>query len=293
MASAAATSTPLRLLSSPLSKPLLPRPHLLALSCPISFQRLTARSAASLTPSTSSSSAASLTGKAPARPGHHRFPNCAQRSAPAKQPRHAAAYRHGTGAKIDANHRRGRLPGRVHATLEAEAPAALCRLRRSSPRSRQVARARPLRRCRQDAAMVPVEFNEMLGIDEPRRFGGHVHESSEPERPQEEEFEDEPAAVVQGNGSLGGGRKERIRDKLERGLSLVELKIEDISHQHKGHAVVAGSYGETHFNVLVVSREFEGKSMLKRHRVAYDLLQDELKSGLHALSIDAKTPSEV
>ncbi|TVU11082.1 hypothetical protein EJB05_44645, partial [Eragrostis curvula] len=110
----------------------------------------------------------------------------------------------------------------------------------------------------------------------------------------EEQLEEVPADVVEGNGApLGGGRKERIRESLERALSPVELDIEDISHLHKGHAGVAGSNGETHFNVRVVSKEFEGKSMLKRHRAIYDLLQDELKTGLHALSIDAKTPSEV
>jgi stress-induced morphogen/sulfur transfer protein SufE len=119
-------------------------------------------------------------------------------------------------------------------------------------------------------------------------------ESSEAETPEEDQFqEEEPATIVEGNGNLGGGRKERIRQNLERGLSPVELNVEDISYQHKGHAGVAGSDGETHFNVRVVSKEFEGKSMLKRHRAVYDLLQDELKTGLHALSIDAKTPSEV
>ncbi|KAL3503665.1 hypothetical protein ACH5RR_038114 [Cinchona calisaya] len=54
-----------------------------------------------------------------------------------------------------------------------------------------------------------------------------------------------------------------------------------------------GSDGETHFNVNVVSEEFKGKSLVKRHRLIYGLLQDELQSGLHALSIVANTPSEV
>jgi len=111
---------------------------------------------------------------------------------------------------------------------------------------------------------------------------------------QEEQLEEVPDNFVEGNGSsFGSGRKERIRESLERALSPMELEIEDISHLHKGHAGVAGSNGETHFNVRVVSKEFEGKSLLKRHRAVYDLLQDELKTGLHALSIDAKTPSEV
>ncbi|XP_038983878.1 sufE-like protein 1, chloroplastic/mitochondrial isoform X1 [Phoenix dactylifera] len=102
------------------------------------------------------------------------------------------------------------------------------------------------------------------------------------------------ADVVQKSSGGGiGGRRERIRQGLERELSPVELEVEDISYQHAGHAGVRGnSDGETHFNVRVVSKEFEGKSLVKRHRLVYDLLQEELQTGLHALSIVAKTPSE-
>ncbi|KAL0306215.1 UNVERIFIED_CONTAM: SufE-like protein 1, chloroplastic/mitochondrial [Sesamum radiatum] len=70
-------------------------------------------------------------------------------------------------------------------------------------------------------------------------------------------------------------------------------EIEDISHQHAGHAGVKGTDGDTYFNIKVVSQEFEGKSFVKRHRLIYSLLQDELQSGLHALSIAANTPAEV
>ncbi|KAF9667186.1 hypothetical protein SADUNF_Sadunf16G0306800 [Salix dunnii] len=94
------------------------------------------------------------------------------------------------------------------------------------------------------------------------------------------------------NSKALGSRGKRIREKLERELSPVELEVEDISYQHAGHAGVRGSNGETHFNVKVVSKEFEGKSLVKRHRLIYNLLQDELKSGLHALSIVAKTLDE-
>lgn len=98
------------------------------------------------------------------------------------------------------------------------------------------------------------------------------------------------------DGSNSGGlgsRGTRIREKLEKELSPVELQVDDVSYQHAGHAGVRGSDGETHFNVRVVSEAFEGKSLVKRHRLIYDLLQDELQTGLHALSIVAKTPSEV
>lgn len=94
--------------------------------------------------------------------------------------------------------------------------------------------------------------------------------------------------------AASGGRRERMIERLEGGLCPVSLEVEDISHLHASHAAVRGSAGgETHFNVRVISREFEGKSLVKRHRLIYELLQEELQSGLHALSIDAKTPSEV
>ncbi|XP_024959433.1 sufE-like protein 1, chloroplastic/mitochondrial [Cynara cardunculus var. scolymus] len=95
------------------------------------------------------------------------------------------------------------------------------------------------------------------------------------------------------NGSILGNRGHRITEILKRELQPFELKVEDVSYEHAGHAGVRGSNGETHFNLKVVSKEFEGKSLVKRHRLIYSLLDNELQSGLHALSIEAKTPSEV
>lgn len=59
------------------------------------------------------------------------------------------------------------------------------------------------------------------------------------------------------------------------------------SHMHN---VPKGA--ETHFKVVLVSAAFEGKPLLGRHRVVNALLDAELKGGVHALSIVAKTPGE-
>ena len=56
------------------------------------------------------------------------------------------------------------------------------------------------------------------------------------------------------------------------------------------HNVPKGS--ETHFKVLVVSKEFEGKTLISRHRLVNEALQEELSSGVHALSIVAKTQEQ-
>ncbi|KAG4952669.1 hypothetical protein JHK85_046536 [Glycine max] len=88
-------------------------------------------------------------------------------------------------------------------------------------------------------------------------------------------------------------RASRIRSKLQTALEATVLEVDDVSYQHAGHAAVKGSSDkETHFNLNIVSPKFEGQSLVKRHRLIYDLLADELQSGLHALSIVAKTPHE-
>ena len=56
------------------------------------------------------------------------------------------------------------------------------------------------------------------------------------------------------------------------------------------HNVPKGS--ETHFKVLIVSEKFVGKPLINRHREVNTVLAEELQSGVHALSIVAKTPSQ-
>ncbi|KAI9087987.1 hypothetical protein K1719_030317 [Acacia pycnantha] len=88
-------------------------------------------------------------------------------------------------------------------------------------------------------------------------------------------------------------RANRIRTKLRTALEATILEVEDVSYQHEGHAAMKGtSAQETHFNLKIVSPKFDGQSLVKRHRMVYDLLADELQSGLHALSVVAKTPQE-
>ena len=46
--------------------------------------------------------------------------------------------------------------------------------------------------------------------------------------------------------------------------------------------------------VLIISSQFEGLNTLDRHRLIMSSLKEKFQSGeLHALSIDAKTPTEV
>lgn len=87
------------------------------------------------------------------------------------------------------------------------------------------------------------------------------------------------------------GMQERIRDKLAQALQPSTLEIVNDSARHAGHMGDDGS-GESHFRVTVVSGLFTGKNRVERQRMVYDLLAEELRGGIHALSLKAITPDE-
>ena len=86
----------------------------------------------------------------------------------------------------------------------------------------------------------------------------------------------------------------RIESKLTAGLAPSSLKIKDESFMHAGHSgnPSGDPDAETHFKVYCVSEAFAGMNMVARHRLVYGLLDQEIKDGVHALSLKTKTPSE-
>eukprot|EP00590_Aulacoseira_subarctica_P005459 CAMPEP_0172422446 /NCGR_PEP_ID=MMETSP1064-20121228/8583_1 /TAXON_ID=202472 /ORGANISM="Aulacoseira subarctica , Strain CCAP 1002/5" /LENGTH=266 /DNA_ID=CAMNT_0013163301 /DNA_START=219 /DNA_END=1019 /DNA_ORIENTATION=+ len=71
-----------------------------------------------------------------------------------------------------------------------------------------------------------------------------------------------------------------------------KIVLNDDSDQHSGHAGARGYSGESHFSLHVVADAFEGLPLLKRHQLIYMLLGDVM-SQIHALTIEARAPSEV
>ncbi len=47
-----------------------------------------------------------------------------------------------------------------------------------------------------------------------------------------------------------------------------------------------------HFQALVVSAAFEGKSRVQRHQLVYKALGDRMREEIHALSMQTFTPDE-
>ncbi len=78
-----------------------------------------------------------------------------------------------------------------------------------------------------------------------------------------------------------------ITAKLEAAFAPAHLEVINESGSHN---VPRGS--ETHFKVIVVSTCWAGVALLDRHRSVNTTLAAELASGVHALSVVAKTPEQ-
>ncbi|MCQ8240698.1 BolA family protein [Rhizosaccharibacter radicis] len=92
-------------------------------------------------------------------------------------------------------------------------------------------------------------------------------------------------------------REERIRGLICEALEPQMVAIENDSARHAGHAgaremAERGAGGETHYLMLVVSGAFRGAGRVQRQRLVHEILADEFRTGLHALSLTLRTPEE-
>lgn len=78
-----------------------------------------------------------------------------------------------------------------------------------------------------------------------------------------------------------------IIEKLTHYFHPQALHIENESHRHS-----SGKGAESHFKVVLVSSQFEGKRAVARHREVYTCLTHELETGVHALALHLFTPDE-
>jgi BolA protein len=82
-------------------------------------------------------------------------------------------------------------------------------------------------------------------------------------------------------------RMEHLLEALEPEL----LEIHDESGEHVGHAGAASGGG--HYQLLIVSKRFEGEGAVARHRLIYQALASLMQTQIHALAITALTPEEL
>lgn len=76
-----------------------------------------------------------------------------------------------------------------------------------------------------------------------------------------------------------------IETKLNETLAPEFLEVINESHMHSGPAT------ESHYKVVAVTKAFEGKMLIARHRMINTALADELQQ-IHALALHTMTPDE-
>ena len=79
-----------------------------------------------------------------------------------------------------------------------------------------------------------------------------------------------------------------ISGKLQQ-LSPIKLEVINESARHAGHD---DATDESHFSILIISNNFIGITLLERHRMVKNILKEELKSKIHALSLKTLTEEE-
>lgn len=85
---------------------------------------------------------------------------------------------------------------------------------------------------------------------------------------------------------------DRLKQKIEAELSPDSLEIINESHLHAGHQESFDGTGETHLRIRIVAPAFEGMTRIDRHRAINALAAPEMEHGLHALAVEARSPSE-
>ena len=77
-----------------------------------------------------------------------------------------------------------------------------------------------------------------------------------------------------------------LEDQLRKALKPLVLEVLNESAQHN-----VPPESESHFRVLIVSEQFEGLSLVKRHQKVHQIVAKEIKA-IHAFSQQSLTPEE-
>lgn len=73
---------------------------------------------------------------------------------------------------------------------------------------------------------------------------------------------------------------DEIIDRIEAELPGADVDIEDLTGT------------KDHYKARIVAEQFADKPRVKRHRMIYDALSEEMKGPIHALTLEVYTPEE-
>ncbi|MBV33412.1 MAG: BolA family transcriptional regulator [Porticoccaceae bacterium] len=81
-----------------------------------------------------------------------------------------------------------------------------------------------------------------------------------------------------------------VEQSILSALEALKPSFLDLRNESSLHSVP--NHSETHFKLIIVSDDFEGKRQVKRHQLVYGLLSDQLSGSVHALSMTTFTKDE-
>ena len=82
-----------------------------------------------------------------------------------------------------------------------------------------------------------------------------------------------------------------IEEKIRNAINVVDVNIVDESVKHADHYFSLPSTLPSHVGLILISDDFVGMSVLKRHKLIYKLLKSEIER-VHAISLQLYTQSE-
>ena len=72
----------------------------------------------------------------------------------------------------------------------------------------------------------------------------------------------------------------QIEEKIKQKLKTILVEVVDLR-------------GGDHIQVIVVSSEFEGKTLVEQHKIVYDIFSHEMKTNeIHALTLKTYSPTQ-
>ena len=85
--------------------------------------------------------------------------------------------------------------------------------------------------------------------------------------------------------------EQKILQILKQLFSPTVLELTDESHKHVGHPETMKTR-EKLWDLLIVSKKFEGKTLLERHSALYAALRIGKNEEIHGITIRAHSPAE-
>ena len=80
-----------------------------------------------------------------------------------------------------------------------------------------------------------------------------------------------------------------IKNKIKDSIDIIKIEIIDESANHENHP---GNSGGGHYRALIISNDFNNKSLIERHQMVYKALGELMTNEIHAFSMKTMTENE-